>query len=383
MRSKALVAIAVVWAGAAVLSAGSLRGATGGPAPAGLPFPLIERFEHFGPADGLPAWKVHCVLADKGKVWVGTTKGLALLEKGKFTVIGPDQGLSHSVVTALAVDPANGDLWAGTLRGLNRISAGKIETFTQTNSGMPNNVVYSVTVGHGAVWVATAAGVGRRDAKSGSWSLYDATNAIFHEPWTYAVTLSPDKLYVGVWAGGIVEHDFARGTWKEYRDPDGEFELDLAPDDGPISDISSWATWEDGILWQASYFGVARYDGSRWKSYLEKKTPLVSNFVNFITAKGKVAWICTDRGLTVTDGTSWANYRGLEKGGATLEITRPGSALETRRMATGPSNNFILGASLTDNEVWLATSHGLTRAVLAGRGGQAAERKTNAQGASR
>ena len=44
-----------------------------------------------------------------------------------------------------------------------------------------------------------AAGVGRRDTKSGSWNIYDATNAIFHEPWTYAVTLSPDKLYVGVW----------------------------------------------------------------------------------------------------------------------------------------------------------------------------------------
>ncbi len=378
MRSKALLSTL----GAALLLAVPLRALAGVP-PAELPFPLIERFEHFGLAQGLPAWKVHCVLADKGKVWAGTTKGLAVLEGGKFTVIGPEQGLSHSVVTTLAIDPSTGDLWAGTLRGLNRISAGKIETFTQTNSGLPNNVVYSVAVGHGAVWAATAAGVGRRDAKSGSWSLYDATNTLMHEPWTYAVTLSPDKLYVGVWAGGIVEQDLARGTWKEYRDPDGEFELDLAPDDGPISDISSWATWEDGILWQASYFGIARYDGTRWKSYLEKKTPLVSNFVNFIAAKGQVAWICTDRGLTVTDGTSWATYKSLEKGGGTLEITRPGAKVETRRMATAASNDFILGASITESEVWLATSHGLTRAVLAGKRGQAAERKTNAQGASR
>src|SRR5512140_941018 len=167
-------------AAAALVLAGPLKG-RGGKAAAGVPFPLIERFEHFGPEQGLPAWKVHCVLADKGKVWVGTTKGLAVLEGGKFTVIGPDQGLSHSVVTTLAVDPATGDLWAGTLRGLNRISAGKIETFTQTNSGMPNNVVYSVAVGKDAVFVATAAGVGRRDAKSGSWSLYAATNRLLHE----------------------------------------------------------------------------------------------------------------------------------------------------------------------------------------------------------
>ena len=370
-------------AAAALVLTGPLKVRSGRPA-VELPFPLIERFEHFGPEQGLPAWKVHCVLADKGKVWVGTSKGLAVLEGKKFNVIGPEQGLSHSVVTALAVDPATGDLWAGTLRGLNRISAGKVETFTQTSSGLPNNVVYSVAVGKDAVWVATAAGVGRRDARTGSWSLFDATNTLMHEPWAYAVTLSPEKLYIGVWAGGIVEQDLARGTWKEYRDPDGEMELDLAPDDGPISDITSWVTWEDGILWQGSYTGVARYDGTRWKSYLEKKSPLVSNFVNFIAAKGRVAWICTDRGLTVTDGTSWATYKGAEGGGGTLEITRPGALPERRRTTTAMSNDFVLGASITENEVWLATSHGLTRGIFAGRSDQATgARKTGTQGASR
>ena len=210
MTKKPIAVLAC--AAAALVLTGPLKARSGRPA-AELPFPLIERFEHFGPEQGLPAWKVHCVLADKGKVWVGTSKGLAVLEGKKFNVIGPEQGLSHSVVTALAVDPATGDLWAGTLRGLNRISAGKVETFTQTSSGLPNNVVYSVAVGKDAVWVATAAGVGRRDARTGSWSLFDATNTLMHEPWAYAVTLSPEKLYIGVWAGGIVEQDMARGTW--------------------------------------------------------------------------------------------------------------------------------------------------------------------------
>src|ERR1039458_7374701 len=82
-------------AAAALVLAGPLKARSGRPA-AELPFPLIERFEHFGPEQGLPAWKVHCVLADKGKVWVGTTKGLAVLEGKTFNVIGPGQGLSHS-----------------------------------------------------------------------------------------------------------------------------------------------------------------------------------------------------------------------------------------------------------------------------------------------
>lgn len=336
-------------------------------ASASLPFPLIERFESFGVPDGLPAWKVHCVLAEGGRVWAGTTKGLVVREGGRFRTIGPEQGLSYSVVTSLALDPASGDLWVGTFRGLNRLSAGRIETFTQTSSGLPNDVVYAVLVAKGAVWAATAAGVGRRDLKTGAWSLYDQTNTIMHEPWTYALAESPDRIYVGVWAGGIVEYDPVRGTWKEYRDPDGEMELDLLPDDGPVHDVTSWVSYSDGLLWQGSYLGLARYDGSRWKTFLKGKSPLVSNFINLVAARGKVAWICTDQGLEVTDGSTWVTYRRDVRGGGTVELVREGSKAETRRMSTSLPNDFVLGASVGDDEVWIATSHGLARGVLGRR----------------
>jgi ligand-binding sensor domain-containing protein len=333
-----------------------------------LPFPLIEKFESFGVPDGLPAWKVHCVLADGARVWAGTTHGLAVLENGRFRVIGKEQGLSHGVVTSLAIDPATGDLWAGTFKGLNRISAGRIDTFTQTSSGLPNDVVYSVLVAKGAVWAATAAGVGRYDLSTHAWSLYDQTNTIMHEPWTYSMAESLDRIWVGVWAGGVIEHDPVKGTWKEWRDPDGEMEIDLQPDDGPVHDVTSWIATSGNLLWQGTYFGMARYDGKSWKTYHKEKTPLPSDFINFIAARGAAAWVCTDQGLTATDGETWATYRGAKGGGGTLTLSRPGRPAETRRMATALSNDFILGASLTDEGIWLATSHGLSRGVFA-RGG--------------
>src|SRR5512140_601309 len=305
--------------GQSLLGAGP-KSSTPGP----LPFPLVERFESYGVPDGLPAWKVHCVLAEGGRVWAGTTKGLAVLEHGKFRTIGPEQGLSHSVVSSLALDPASGDLWIGRFKGLNRMSGGRIETFTQTSSGLPNDVVYSVMVAKGAVWAATAAGVGKRDLKTGTWSLYDSTNTIMHEPWTYALAESPGRIWVGVWAGGVVEHDPEKGTWKEYRNPAGEMELNLLADAGPVHDVTSWVSWSDGLLWQGSYFGMARYDGARWKTFLKDKCPLVSNFINFIAAKGKNAWVCTDQGLAVTDGESWATYRRGKGSDGTLSIARPG-----------------------------------------------------------
>ncbi len=347
----------------ATLGAGPLRARSAtGP----LPFPLVERFESYGVPDGLPSWKVHCVLAEGGRVWAGTTKGLAVLEDGKFRTIGTEQGLTFPVVSALALDPASGDLWIGTFKGLNRLSGGRVETFTQTSSGLPNDVVYAVMVARGSLWVATAAGVGRRDLKTGAWSLFDHTNAIFHEPWCYALAETPDRILVGVWGGGIAEYDLARGTWKEYRDPDGEMELDLLADDGPVHDITSWiSTSGEGLLWQSTYFGLSRYDGNRWRTFVKDRTPLVSNFISTVAATGRNAWLGTDQGLAVTDGDTWATYRKAKGGGGMVTIARPGAPVETRRMSSALPDEFVLGISPGDGEVWLATSHGLARAVLA------------------
>jgi hypothetical protein len=45
--------------------------------------------------------------------------------------------------------------------GLSRISAGRIDTYTQLNSGLSNDIVYGMGVQGDYVWVATAAGASR------------------------------------------------------------------------------------------------------------------------------------------------------------------------------------------------------------------------------
>jgi ligand-binding sensor domain-containing protein len=343
--------------------AASVRAA--GAATNNLPFPLIERFENFGMQDGIPSHKVHCVSrASDGKLWVGTYGGALVLEDGKFRLIGTNEGLSHRMVMCLVEDPRTGDMWIGTMHGLNRYSAGRITTYTQTDSGLPNNVVYGLDIMDDTLWVATAAGLGARNLKTGSWSIYDQNNTVMHEPWVYAVKGAKDRVFVGVWGGGILEYELASGIFKEYRDPDRDPHFDLAPDAGPVGDITSWIAWEDGILWQGTYFGMSRYDGSRWRTWQEKKSPLPSNFVNFIWPRGRVAWVGTDRGLCVTDGDTWANYRANEQGEGIIEITRPGQPVETRTMFTKLPDNFILGIWVDDKEAWLATSDGLSHAFL-------------------
>jgi ligand-binding sensor domain-containing protein len=315
--------------------------------------------------DGFPTHKVHCVLpTSDGKLWVGTWKGLLVREDGKFRRIGLEDGLSHQMVVCMVEDPSTGDLWIGTMRGLNRYSAGRITVFTQTSCGLPNNVIYGLEIMSNTLWVATAAGLGAMDLKTGNWSIYDHNNTVMHEPWVYSITKAKDRLFVGVWGGGILEYELSKQIFKEHRDPDRDFHFDLVPDDGPVNDVTSWVAWADGILWQGTYFGMSRYDGLRWRTWQEKKSPLLSNFVNFIFARGRVAWVGTDRGVSVTDGDTWLNYRSNGKGEGLVELTRPSQPLETRTMSTRLPNDFVLGIWVDDREAWFATSDGLGHGIF-------------------
>lgn len=350
------------------LGCGSVWGEAAPAKDSDIPFPIVQRFENLGKAEGMPSHKVHAVLkASDGRLWVGTYNGVLVREDGKWLRYGPEDGLSHKMILSMAEDKKTGDMWIGTMRGLNRISGGKITPYTQTNSGLPNNVVYGVDLFEDTVWAATAAGTGALDTKTGAWKLYDHTNTLMHEPWCYSVKSGKDKVFVGVWGAGIIEHDPKAVTWKEYRDPDRDFHYDLVPDDGPINDITSWITWEDGILWQNTYFGFSRYDGRNWKTWAEGKSPLVSNFTQFAYAHRRTAWVGTDRGVSVTDGQFWVNYLVGEKGEGIVEIHRPNQKVETRTMDTALANCFVLGVYVDDDEAWFATSKGLSHGIFAPR----------------
>ena len=334
-----------------------------------FPLPVVTRFENFGEKDGLPSHKVHCVLkTSDGKLWVGTNNGLCVRQPdGRFHRYGKEDGLSHPTVLSIVEDTATGDLWIATMKGLSRFSGGQFTVFTQTNSGLPNNVVYGAAVKDGTVWAATAAGTGAYDLKTKNWKIYDHNNTVMNEPWCYAVTPGDKVIYMGVWAGGVVEHDPRTGSFKAYRDPDGDFQFQLMPDSGPVADISSGVAYDDGILWQSTYFGLSRYDTKRatWRTWVEKKTPLVSNFVNTVFAHGRIAWASTDRGASVTDGTDWVNYTVDENGQGGVQTWQSGKKPETRTMTTALADGFVTAIWADDHEAWFATSNGLSHGILA------------------
>ena len=342
---------------------------------------VYTHWESFHKEDGLPGDKVFCVAVDGDRVWAGTDNGLGLYEDGKWRSYGVKDGLSYPVVLSLALDPASGDLWAGTMKGLSRYSAGRWEAFTQLNSGLPNDVVFGVAVENQNVWVATTAGTGRFRVRDKKWDVWTPANSPQHEPWGYFVTYADGRVYAALWGGGVLEFDVAKEQWRSWLDPDGEMEYDVFRDDGLIHVITTSVSYVDKILWVSTYFGMSRYDGRNWRGYLDSDSGLASNFINMVKAKGPVAYACTDKGLSSVNGLSnrWVTYapsdpawkhgnaapKGPVEGtmGWEARIYDDARLLETVKLEHGLANNHINGVDFQGEDIWVATSKGVSHGI--------------------
>lgn len=323
----------------------------------------IARWQSFTRADGLPSDKVLAIRVDGDRVWAGTDAGLALYEHGRWRSWAETDGLPHRVVLALDVCPRTGDLWIGTMGGLARMSGGRLEALTQLSSGLSNDFVNDVECDpdEDQIWAATAMGASRLDLRTGEWSTFTEQNTPMAEPWTYSVAIERGLVFVGAWGAGVLELDKKAGRWREYRDPDKEMEIDLLPDDGPVHDVTAGVDYRDGILWQASYFGLARYDGRTWRTYFAEDSGLASNFVQFVRSSKGVAWLGTDNGLSATDGSRWVTYRRREDGTGEVLFSRGkelGGVLHTQ---SAIAHNFVLGVDLQEEALWVATESGVSR----------------------
>ena len=324
------------------------------------------RFENFTTANGLPNNHVYSVLVDGDRIWAGTDDGLALYENHHWKTFTTKDGLAHRAVLSLALDKRTGDVWAGTMGGLSRISGGRIDSYTQLNSGLSNDVVYGVSIDGEDVWVATAAGGSRLNLRTGQWALYNERNTPMVEIWVYGVSATPTKVYYAVWGSGVLEYDQKTKVWDHYGDPDGENEIVLFKDQGLIHEITSSVSYVDNVLWVSTYFGDSRYDGRYWHNFLTKDSGLPSDFTNNVKGvDANRAWFCTDKGLAYYDGTNWAVYRpSLTTGKPEMMVRDAQGHVTEVPVTTAPAHNYVNNIDFQGEDIWVATSKGLSHGIL-------------------
>jgi ligand-binding sensor domain-containing protein len=114
----------------------------------------------------------------QGRIWIGTHEGVRIIEEAsptKAVSITTKDGLRNNVTTCIYID-RNGNIWIGTSDGLARWSNGKITNYTVDN-GLSNNHINAIhedSVGN--LWVGTQKGLNRLDGNR--WTAFGETDGL-------------------------------------------------------------------------------------------------------------------------------------------------------------------------------------------------------------
>ncbi|MEO6154667.1 MAG: two-component regulator propeller domain-containing protein [Thermomonas sp.] len=189
-------------------------------------------------------------------VWFGTYDGglYRLRPDGGMSGFRHDadaaDGLPSDTIIALAVD-AGGTLWIGTDKGLAVLQEGHIQSVHLPGTDAPP-LVYSLSVSSDGLWVGTSKGVWRHDA-AGTWS-QPAWSSMFERPNAVVqVFRDHDGLY---WIGS------QRGLWRQ-RGSDAPIPQRPNGQDSPAG-VTTILGQVDGALWVSIKGLGLGYLGSDW-----------------------------------------------------------------------------------------------------------------------
>jgi hypothetical protein len=91
---------------------------------------------------------------------------------------------------------------------------------------------------------------------------------------------------------------------------------------------------------------------------------LLSNFINFLKADGPVVYLCTDLGLSSFNGETWVCYQRNENSHNGKVLITSGTETRETDASTSISHNFVMGVDTQEDEIWIATSKGVSRGEI-------------------
>ena len=306
---------------------------------------------------------VHCLLVDKGLIWVGTESGgIAKLVPRQLLLqnyvhTASSASLSPNPVNAMYVEP-DGTLWVGTVEGGLNVrrkreeGRGKGEEFvhlTKENSSLSHNSVSALVADDkGRLWTGTW---------GGGLNVVDLTSQTVHKVemseqqarlTTYIGALAYDSYNDALWIGsndGIFLYDLKTGQLME------PFEgCDLIR--GCIGSVID----KDGVLWMGCMRGVCAVD-------LKSKKGGKFSYRNLMYRLDdpdsriyeKISSFCESR-----DGTLWLGSNGY--GLYRRMVDKDGKErFEVLTQADGLVNNAVKGIVEDRNgRLWITTQNGLS-----------------------
>jgi ligand-binding sensor domain-containing protein len=167
------------------------------------------------------AKKIVSLAADGDWLWVGSEKGLSILDKKTEqwkSFYSTAQGLSGNFVNALLNDSEF--LWAGTNGGISRLHKTRMSWKTYSEKdGIPGEIKSLAKVGQ-KMWAGTVDGVLLEyDPAGDRWKEIEATDPL-KEGGIQSILVTGDRVYV-CRDNGVSVYDLSTGRWESITSSDG------------------------------------------------------------------------------------------------------------------------------------------------------------------
>jgi ligand-binding sensor domain-containing protein len=194
------------------------------------------------------AKKVVSMALDGESLWVGSEKGLNLLDKrieGWEEFYSTQNGLSGNFVNALLVQPDA--LWLGTNEGISRLKKDKKtwKTYSQ-KEGLTETEIKSLVEAGPRIW---AGGIGgtlfEYEPASDSWKKIESTD-LLKNGGIHSITVTKEKAFI-CRDNGVSIYTFSTGQWES-----------LTTSDGLLSNMVFCAAVDKDSIWFGTDKGVSR-----------------------------------------------------------------------------------------------------------------------------
>ena len=247
-------------------------------------------------------WKNHpayndvwVILPDQDRIWFGTYfygfggGGISYYKPGRknpWRAFNTNQGRAKKVVSLAATQD---QLYVGSEKGLSLLDkkTEKWMTFFSAKEGLSGNFVNSLLLDRDFLWIGTNAGINRMNLKDRSLKTYGAESGLA-EVEVKSLVKVQDRIWAGSPRGSLLIYDPAKDAWSpmETGDPlksGGINSMHVLKD-------SVWICRDNGVSWH-------HLPSGRWET-ITSSDGLLSNTVFSATEDKDGIWFGTDQGAS-------------------------------------------------------------------------------------
>ncbi len=218
-----------------------------------------------------------------GSVWIGAwRKGLSRYRDGKFLNYTARDGLSTSLITALAVDRED-RVWVGAGEELRVISSGRVGT--PSGIQLPSRATVQAILPHrdGVLWIGTTRGLFR--SENGAADFFTATDGLAGNDVRVLVEGRNGDLWIAGYGGLTLRRD-------------GHFTHWTANEGLPSATIRTVYPDSDGVVWIGTYDGgLARLENGKFTQYTTRSGLFDNGVFQILEDDRHNLWMSSNRGI--------------------------------------------------------------------------------------